>query len=325
MSPEILDPSPGRWNPFDGRHPLLRGIDPLRALRIAATRRRADAVVSVFEGAAIPLAALRAATSLARLRRVGGPRPKLVLWDIGLTDTWRLRRRLQDFLVPRVDAILVLGQNQKAAIEARWPDHAPVEVVGHLVETGFWRAAGPPPPDGTVLAVGDDVGRDYPTLLAALDGTGLPTVIRTGQRLALGAGHADTSVLAERLPYVGLRDLYERAAFVVVPLAEAQNASGVSAVLEAGAMGRAVVVSRSSGIADYVVDGVTGLVVERHDPDALRAAILRLRAEPALASRMGEAARAHVAARHSTEAFAPRLAAALRRCVETHSRKDVTS
>lgn len=59
--------------------------------------------------------------------------------------------------------------------------------------------------------------------------------------------------------------------------------------LEAMAAGRPVVASRIGGLADLVADGETGLLVPPGDPDALRAAIERLLANPTLRDAMGAA------------------------------------
>jgi glycogen synthase len=65
-------------------------------------------------------------------------------------------------------------------------------------------------------------------------------------------------------------------------------------VLEAMAHGRPVVATRVGGIPDLVEDGVTGLLVEPGDRDALRAALERLLADPELRRRMGREARRRV-------------------------------
>lgn len=61
--------------------------------------------------------------------------------------------------------------------------------------------------------------------------------------------------------------------------------------LEAMASGRPVVGSRIGGISDEIADGETGILVEPNDPDALRVALERLLADPALRERMGQAAK----------------------------------
>jgi len=69
---------------------------------------------------------------------------------------------------------------------------------------------------------------------------------------------------------------------------------GVSCA-EAMAFGRPVVASAVGGLLDLVRDGETGLLVPPRDPVALRAALDRLLADPALRAQLGAAARAHVA------------------------------
>jgi glycosyltransferase involved in cell wall biosynthesis len=65
-----------------------------------------------------------------------------------------------------------------------------------------------------------------------------------------------------------------------------------NAVLEAMAAGKPVIASRSGGTPEVVVDGETGLLHPPEDVDALRAAIQRLAADPALRKKMGDAGRA---------------------------------
>jgi glycosyltransferase involved in cell wall biosynthesis len=64
--------------------------------------------------------------------------------------------------------------------------------------------------------------------------------------------------------------------------------------IEAMAAGRPVIASRIGGLADIVVEGETGLLVEPGNPQALRQAINHLLANPQDRERMGEAARQRV-------------------------------
>jgi glycosyltransferase involved in cell wall biosynthesis len=65
--------------------------------------------------------------------------------------------------------------------------------------------------------------------------------------------------------------------------------------LEAGAFGKPVVGYRTGGVAEAVLDGITGILVEEGDVAALSGAINRLILEPELRRRLGEAGRAHAA------------------------------
>jgi colanic acid/amylovoran biosynthesis glycosyltransferase len=66
------------------------------------------------------------------------------------------------------------------------------------------------------------------------------------------------------------------------------------ALMEAMAAGVPVVATRLSGIPELVQDGVTGLLVEPHDPDGIAAALERLLADDDLSARLVAAAREHV-------------------------------
>jgi colanic acid/amylovoran biosynthesis glycosyltransferase len=79
------------------------------------------------------------------------------------------------------------------------------------------------------------------------------------------------------------------------------------ALMEAMAAGVPVVATRLSGIPELVQDGVTGLLVEPHDPAALAAALERLLGDEALAAELARNARMLVERSFSLEVEARRL------------------
>lgn len=110
-------------------------------------------------------------------------------------------------------------------------------------------------------------------------------------REALERQAGDTVAFRGRVTPIG--PFLEGAAVVVVP----SRGEGFGMVaLEAMERGRAVVASRVGGLPELVVDGVTGLVVPREDPDALAEAMLALARDPARAAAMGAAGRARALA-----------------------------
>ena len=78
-------------------------------------------------------------------------------------------------------------------------------------------------------------------------------------------------------------------------------------VIEAGASGLPVVSTRHSGIADIVVDGVTGFLVEEGGVDAMAARMAELVERPALAGALGRAARRRVEMHFGIDASIDRL------------------
>jgi len=308
----FVDPYDFPWNPFRGRDSLLQSIDPVRSFRILLKERAADIIVAAGEGGALLPLLLR------------GPfrfKAPIALWDIGFGSRWRLRQRILQAVVPRADAIFVLSTSQKHHVETRWAPRGEVVVVGHMVDTDFFHPIDAPRFDH-VLSIGDDTGRDYATLLHATEGLDCDLVIRSSSSLPDWAdGLPRVTALRERLSYTALRDLYARAKFVVVPVHETLNASGVTSVLEAAAMGKAVIVSGSQALADFSIPEETCIRVPCGDVDAMRAAIIRLIGDPSACATLGGNARRFVLEHHSMEAFYARYASALRRVVETASRR----
>jgi len=87
---------------------------------------------------------------------------------------------------------------------------------------------------------------------------------------------------------------------VYVALSESES-FGV-AIIEAGAAGRPVVVSNAGGLPEVTLDGVTGFVVPRNNPELAGDAIQRLVLDGDLRAQMGEAGRVHVAKNYAWSA-----------------------
>jgi len=93
------------------------------------------------------------------------------------------------------------------------------------------------------------------------------------------------------VPPAEVQRLLARAAVVVLP----SHREGLPMVLlEAMAHARAVVATPVGGMPGLIEDGVSGLLVARGNPRALREAITRLLGNPALRRKLGRAARAKV-------------------------------
>ena len=85
---------------------------------------------------------------------------------------------------------------------------------------------------------------------------------------------------------------------------EAQHVSGCTTILEAAAMRRPVVISDVPGIREYVVDGVTGIIVPVNDEEAFRNAVRKLMSDNEYGRTIGENAYNYVRDRFTSENFA---------------------
>jgi glycosyltransferase involved in cell wall biosynthesis len=86
------------------------------------------------------------------------------------------------------------------------------------------------------------------------------------------------------------------------------EAQGLS-FIEAQLAGLPVIATDAGGLGDFVTDGDTGLVVPQADPAAVADAVRRLLADPALATRLAAAGRAHALAHGSRAASADAFSA----------------
>jgi glycosyltransferase involved in cell wall biosynthesis len=97
--------------------------------------------------------------------------------------------------------------------------------------------------------------------------------------------------LTDAVTFAGWSDAmpsWHAAADIVVNSSDSEGTPLV--LIEASATGRAVVATRVGGVADVVIDGETGWLVEREDEAAFAELIGRLVEDPGMRARMGEAA-----------------------------------
>lgn len=300
---ELINLNPSPLNPLAGKHPLWRALDPLRALRVLIFRRRADIAFCAYESSAL---------LLLLLRRVFRSKVKIVVWDCGTPGDWPLRDRLLEVVGKRADQVVLPCSAQTDIFQARYADPGRFGFIAVAVDTRYFQ----PAPDqalGPVVAVGDDVARDFDSFRAAVAPLPIKAIAKTRMIREDPANYPNLRVISERLSRDSYRDLLASARIVVVPLHSAMHASGISTFLEAMALGKAVVVSDSPGMRDYIVDNGNCLVVPCNDRDALRAAIARLIDDSALRIRLGASARDFAEKQCSPEAIAPSFETVLRR------------
>ncbi|MEP7116644.1 MAG: glycosyltransferase family 4 protein [Acidobacteriota bacterium] len=196
-------------------------------------------------------------------------------------------------------------------------------LVRYAIDAQFYRPQ--PGREDVICAVGAEM-RDYPTLFAALEGTELPCHVaadrvRVPGRLRLIKDRRvrvqdllvrpNPHLTIERKSLLELRDLYARSRFVVVPLLQSQSDNGITVILEAMAMGKAVICTATAGQVDVIEDGVTGLFVPVGDAAALRAAMVGLWNDPERARAIGARARARIERHHTLERFCTNVSAAI--------------
>ncbi len=173
-------------------------------------------------------------------------------------------------------------------------------------------AAGEP---AAIVAAGRS-GRDYRTLTDAV--RGLPCRLHIICDTAAPVAHLAPADL-ESGQITVVRDCFDRAyiealaraLFVVVPLAVDDISAGQMVLLQATALGRAVIITRTATTPEYATDGADALLVPMGDVAAMRAAIRSLLEDHALRARIGATAVERFERDHSTEAYVRHLVAVI--------------
>jgi glycosyltransferase involved in cell wall biosynthesis len=190
-------------------------------------------------------------------------------------------------------------QLQRVQEELRVP-HSMLELLRYGVDLKFW-APLPAAEEALVVSLGRE-HRDFVTLAEACRHLRATVFVSGASAHSPNAGRSrpptwPANFVSSVLDYRSLRDLYARASVAVVPLLAADFQAGVTALLEAMAMGKAVVVTATEGLRHLVEHGVTGVTVPAEDTDALRDAVSALLDHPRERTRLGANARS--AAEHA--------------------------
>lgn len=222
-------------------------------------------------------------------------------------------------LFPSMGPITVMSESQKQYLIGLGVPPSQIHVIHYAVDQHYFR----PMPEiaqeaNLILTLGEVRTRNYNVLFQAVDG--LPVKVLVAATGYWYAREKDTNVktsipsnieMIGRLPQTKLRELYARSGFIVLPIYDVEYAAGVTAMLEAMCMGRAVIVTRSRGIMDYIVDGETGIVVDQDDTQGLREAISYLASHPEEAKRLGENARQRIEDELNMDTYLQRTAQVL--------------
>lgn len=265
-----------------------------------AHRREYDLFFSDSERIGLPLAALLKRDSRST---------RHVMIGHWLTP-WKKRTPLRILrLHTHIDRIICHIEIQRSVAEQSGVPHAKVAVVPYGIDHRFWRPL-QVDQDDLICAVGME-RRDYPTLFDGMRGSPIPIVVAAASPWFDKPGvktkcPPPATLTVGQFDYLQLRELYARSRFVVVPLLDLDFQAGITTILEAMAMGKPVVVTRTRGLQDagVVRHGENGLFVAPGDAMDLRRAVDHLWSHPNVARAMGHAGCRLVADQFNVDEFA---------------------
>lgn len=227
-------------------------------------------------------------------------RPLVTMFTCWSARQERMITRLNLFAA--MDSIIVKCQSMKEHFIKLGAPAERIHVIPYAVDQRFFM---PLPQveqqNGFVMSLGETRTRDYATLFRAIDGLSMKLLVAASgswyareKDTSLPLTIPDNVTVTKGFSRSELKTLYARAQFVVLPVYDQVFSAGATGVLEAMCMGRAVVVTRSRGIIDYVIDGETGILVDQGDVAGMREAIQYLLAHPEESRRMGANARRRI-------------------------------
>lgn len=272
------------------------GGDFTTVLASLGRANRADVVVSTVDTVGIP------AILLARCRVLRRP---LVYVAVGLPERLeRLRgtrmRRLYASALAACSEIVTYSEHEADALRRWLADHGrPRDVV--FLPFGVDTDALVPssrPAENDVVSVGADPHRDFGLLLRIAHR--LPA---TSFRLVLGEDHAHTAsgapdnvAIEIGVPFETMLGRLSAARVVALPVRENSYSGATTVLLQAMALGKPVVVTRTQAIATGygLVDGENCRLVAPGDDDAFESAVRDVLEDEAGARALGAGARATV-------------------------------
>lgn len=271
------------------------GFPVQASLRAAPDVVRSDLVVALLEQEAV-LPAL--------FKRRGLPpyaRTPLMVWSCWLADEISRAdpsdRAAMYARFKHADLIAHLSAREtEILVDAGFAEHQLVAMT-YGVSDDYYLPGVEDDRDLDLVAIGQDRGRDYATLFAAIEGTDLALDLVCRPENLAGLTVPDNVHVHGVVPREQYRSMLRRSKVVAVPTRVLAYPTGSSVALEASASGCCVVATDTPAMRDYVEDGTSGLLVPPGDVAAWRETLLSLRDDDARRMRLGAGGRRSVESR----------------------------
>jgi glycosyltransferase involved in cell wall biosynthesis len=317
--------SPPRWAQVAGAT-MKRGLEraggyggdfatALASLRLA---NRADVLFSTVDTVGIPLILLK---------RAGRLRPPLVYAAIGLPERLaQLRsarmRRLYASALGSCSAVIAYSEHEADDLRSWLAAHGQtprIEFVPFGIDSESFEPVREPPTTD-IVSVGADPHRDFALLLRIA--ARMPDV---SFRVVTSADHArelatrpDNVELEIDIPFEQMRRRLAEARLVALPVRENSYSGATTVLLQAMALGKPVVVSRTNAIArGYgLVDGENCRLVAPGDAESFERSLQSILGDDWHARALGASARATVERGLTWESYVDRIEALLRDAAE---------
>lgn len=164
-----------------------------------------------------------------------------------------------------------------------------------------------------ILSAGK-AGRDYALLINAVRNMDVAVKIVSDGDSVAGITIPENVRLYINIPYSEYMKLLEKCTFVVVPLKDLPMSIGQVVILEAMALGKAVIATRTIGTVDYIQNFHNGLLIEHNDPRELKEAISLLMGDDVLRKKLTDNALKSVNDLHTFDIYIKNILELARNC-----------
>jgi glycosyltransferase involved in cell wall biosynthesis len=244
-------------------------------------------------------------------------KPKWIMFDFSISgmigEKKTFRQKVFHYIVSHgTDGVITISQREEDRIKKIFPKISDrVKFIPLGTDTNFFKPNDAIPETGGLLAVGKDPFRDYQTLIKAVKETNIPLTIITRPEHIKPFLPLPENIQSKTVTTKELLNEYSEAKIFVLSLTTKgglNEAVGTSTLVEAMAMGKAIIATRTFTMQSYIQDGVNGILVPEGDFLAMKRAIFDLWNDEEKRKRLGRSAREFVIKNCDAEKFAETLA-----------------
>jgi len=226
-------------------------------------------------------------------------KPKWVMFDFNLLgimgDRRSLRQKVLAFIISRSSGIVTISREGAEEIKKAFPHlKEKIKFIPLGTDTKWFAPIPSVQEEDIIFSPGRDPGRDYATFFKAIRELSVSVVVTAKPEKLKKYEPLPLNVSAHNFTSKEVVLEYAKAKIVVLPLSigsEYFNAMGCSTLVEAMAMGKAIIATKSATMESYIKDGENGLLVPKNDPEAMQKDIKDLLNDSVKRKRLGENAR----------------------------------
>jgi glycosyltransferase involved in cell wall biosynthesis len=246
---------------------------------------------------------------------LGFKSPKWIMFDFNIEELIGRRENIKQkvfyYLVSKCDGIITISNAAAESMKKMFPMKANyIQFVPLGTDIDYFQPSEEMFEEDFLFSPGRDPGRDYKTLLESVDGLPVDLKITAKDSQIKNLLPLSNNIKQYDFTPLELRTQYSKAKVVILPLKISKgsnNAMGCSTLVEAMAMGKAIIATETNTTKSYIEHGVNGLLVPAGDPVAMREAISTILYDENKRKEMGRNARQYVVNNCSADIFAERL------------------